>query len=155
MEVVRSQIGGELFYKSENKMDELINYEDFIKGYKEGKFNILIRKSTTHYFVLSKQVEKPMRYAYRFYDVLGNISLIILPIILFLKGYGIVSLTPCIGGLFTKYANDKSAADFIRETMLKNEEFWNLILQNNGAKIIDFNNKQIKPKFSNFFDKNE
>jgi hypothetical protein len=118
-----------------------ISFQEFIEGYRKGVFTVSVRKSTAGNFVLSKFADKHNKPAYLFFHWLEIILLMPLPIILLFMDWH-YAIFPFIGGLIVRGGLKKSAIDFIVQNMLEDQNFCGFILYQDGAKIMDKDNRE-------------
>jgi len=123
-----------------------ITHQEFVEGYKAGKFIVLINKNRAGDFVLSDFADKHNKPAHLFWSWCGIILIIIVPIILLFINwhYSIISF---IVGIIIIGASRKSVADFVLRNMLENESFWEYVLLHKGATIKDEEGNEVASVF--------
>lgn len=126
---------------------KLINYQQFLEGYKSGEFSVLVNKSKAGDFVMSKFGDRHNKPAHLFWTWLGIIMIIPLPIILLIFQGWISALGSFIFGLMINGAARKSASQFVLQNMLESEDFWNYVLLHKGAIIQDKQGNEITSEF--------
>lgn len=114
-----------------------ITHLTFKKEYNSNLLLIYINRKYINEFVTSQIANQNNKRAYIFYKRLSWVIIVLMPIILFLKGLGLVSLSPILVGWFILSANDKSGKEFLIDNMLDDEKFWNYITLNKGAYVVD------------------
>ena len=122
-----------------------ISHSDFVQLYSRGVLTVAINKSKAGDFVLSNHSTTRYRIAHNFWSWLGLLLVIPTAIVLLFFNwvYSVVSFTL---GLVIVSAARKSAAQFVLEQMIDNEEFWNYVLLHKGADIRDRDNEEVYPK---------
>lgn len=120
-----------------------LTHNEFVSDYKLGKLTVFIDKSKAGDFVLSPFADKHNKLAHLFWSWLGIILMIPLPIALLFLTSWIHALGSFILGLTISTAARRSAAEFVLQNMLEDENFWIYVLLHNGAKIMDKNNNKI------------
>lgn len=129
---------------------KLIDYQQFLQGYKTGEFAVLVNKSKAGDFVMSKFGDKHNKPAHLFFTWLGIILIVPLPIILLIFYGWIHAVGSFIIGLMINSAARKSASQFVLQNMLETEDFWDYVLLHKGAII---QNKQGDEITSEFLDR--
>lgn len=127
-----------------------ITYEEFLDGYKNKKITLHISRGMADYLILSKVANKYNKSAYLFWDWIGTILLIPLPIILIFINwpYSIISV---IWGILIKVGANKSLYEFISQNMLDDKAFWAYVLFQKGAIIKDGENNFYYPNYEKYF----
>lgn len=125
----------------------LINYQQFLEGYKTGEITVLVNNSKAGDFVMSKFGDKHNKPAHTFFTWLGIIVMIPLPIILLIFQGWIFALGSFVLGLMINSATRKSASQFVLQNMIENEDFWDYVLLHKGAIIQDKNGNEIGSEF--------
>ena len=125
---------------------DILTHKEFLEGYRSGKLSVLVNKNKAGDFVLSDFADKHNRPAHYFWSWLGIFLLIPIPIILLFVSwkYSVVSF---IFGLLVAFASKKTAAQFVLQNMIDNEDFFEYTLLHKGAKIIDEQGKEVGSKF--------
>ena len=126
---------------------KLINYQQFLQGYRTGEFVVLVNKSKAGDFVMSKFGDKHNKPAHIFFTWLGIIMIVPLPIILLIFQGWIFAVGSFILGLMINSAARKSASQFVLQNMIKGEDFWDYVLLHKGAIIQDKEGNEIESEF--------
>ena len=126
---------------------KLIDYQQFLQGYKTGEFAVLVNKSKAGDFVMSKFGDKHNKPAHIFFTWLGIIMIVPLPIILLIFQGWIFAVGSFILGLMINSAARKSASQFVLQNMIKGEDFWDYVLLHKGAIIQDKEGNEIESEF--------
>ncbi|OGK38370.1 hypothetical protein A3F03_01455 [Candidatus Roizmanbacteria bacterium RIFCSPHIGHO2_12_FULL_41_11] len=126
---------------------KLINYQQFLEGYKTNEFAVLVNKSKAGDFVMSKFGDKYNKPAHLFFTWLGIILIVPLPIILLIFYGWIHAVSSFIIGLMINSAAKKSASQFVLQNMLESEDFWDYVLLHKGAIIQDKQGNEITSEF--------
>ena len=126
---------------------KLIDYQQFLQGYKTGEFAVLVNKSKAGDFVMSKFGDKHNKPAHLFFTWLGIILILPLPIILLIFYGWIHAVGSFIIGLMINSAARKSASQFVLQNMLESEDFWDYVLLHKGAIIQDKQGNEITSEF--------
>ncbi|MFH1182742.1 MAG: hypothetical protein V1690_00575 [Candidatus Moraniibacteriota bacterium] len=128
---------------------KLINYQQFLEGYKTGEVTVSVNKSKAGDFVMSKFGDNYNKPAHIFFTWLGIIMIVPLPIILLIFHSWILALGSFVLGLMINSAARKSASQFVLQNMIENEEFWDYVLFHQGAIIQDKDGNKIESEFLN------
>ena len=116
--------------------EKTITHQQFIEGYKSGRFRILIDKKRVGDFVKTGRKKPISLFWLRISLLVGITSPIILP--LFTKSYyGLIGMIIGFTGFMLANHSRESAGDFVLKNMLTDESFFRHILANNGAVIAD------------------
>lgn len=107
---------------------KLINYQQFLEGYKTGEFTVLLDKSKTGDFVMSKFADKYNKPAHFFWTWLGILLIFPAPIIFWILFGWIHAIGSFVLGVTIRSAAKKSASQFVLQNMLESEDFWRWIL---------------------------
>jgi len=126
---------------------KLIDYQQFLQGYKTGEFAVLINKSKAGDFVMSKFGDKHNKPAHLFFTWLGIIMIIPFPIILVIFQGWISAIGSFVFGLMINSAVRKSASQFVLQNMIESEDFWDYVLFHKGAIIQDKEGNEIGSEF--------
>jgi len=125
----------------------IINYQQFLKGYRTGEFSVLVNKQKAGDFVMSKFADKHNKPAHLFWTWL-SIFLLFPASIIFLILFGwIYAVGSFILGLTIRSAAGKSASQFVLQNMLENEDFCGWVLMHKGAIIQDKEGNDISLDF--------
>jgi len=116
---------------------KLIDYQQFLQGYKTGEFTVLVNQATAGDFVMSKFGDKHNKPAHIFWTLLGVILTFLLPIILLVFQNWIYAIASFVLGLSIRSAARKSERQFVLQNMMESEDFWDYILLHKGAEIKD------------------
>ena len=127
-----------------------ITYEEFIEGYNQKKFTVLVNKNKAGDFVLCDFANKHYKPAHLFWSWTGIILTLFLPILLLFIASWIYVVGSFISGIIIINSARKSAVSFVLRNMLENESFWEYILMHKGARIIDENGDEIFSASFNF-----
>lgn len=125
---------------------KLIDYQQFLQGYKTGEFAVLVNSSKAGDFVMSKFDDKHSKPAHLFWTWLGILLIFPSPIIFWILLGWIYALGSFILGLMINKAARKSAVQFVLQNMIENEDFWDYILLHKGAIIQDKDGNEIVSK---------
>lgn len=114
----------------------MITHNDFVNGYKSGKYLVYVDKNKAGDFVMSKPADKYNKPAHLFWTWVGILMTFPLPIIfLFISWkYSIVSF---ILGLIVSSSSKKSDGQFVMKNMIDDKNFWEYVLMYKGVKIED------------------
>lgn len=120
-----------------------LTHNEFVERYKAGDFTVHVNKWKAGDFILSEYADKHYKPAHLFWSWTGIILAIPLPIALLFFTSWKYSLCSFFLGFLIVGASRKSAAQFVLQNMLEDEDFWNYVLLHGGAKIRDENNNEI------------
>jgi len=126
---------------------KLINYQQFLEGYKTGEITVLVNNSKAGDFVMSKFGDKHNKPAHLFFTWLGIIMIIPFPIILVIFQGWISAIGSFVFGLMINSAVRKSASQFVLQNMIESEDFWDYVLFHKGAIIQDKEGNEIGSEF--------
>lgn len=126
---------------------KLINYQQFLEGYKTGEFTVLVDKSKAGDFVMSKFGDKHNKPAHLFWTWLGILLIFPAPIIFWILFGWVYAVGSFILGLTISSAARKSALQFVLQNMIENEDFWDYVLLHKGAIIQDKKGNEIGSEF--------
>ncbi|MEK7597283.1 MAG: hypothetical protein AAB441_01405 [Patescibacteria group bacterium] len=126
---------------------KLINYQQFLEGYKTGEITVLVNNSKAGDFVMSNFGDKHNKSAHLFWTWLGILLIFPSPIIFWVLFGWVYALGSFILGLMINKVARKSASQFVLQNMIKSEDFWDYILLHKGAIIQDKEGNEIGSKF--------
>lgn len=126
---------------------KLINYQQFLEGYKAGEVTVLVNKSKAGDFVMSKFGDKHNKPAHLFFTWLGILLIFPSPIVFWILFGWIYALGSFLLGLMINKAARKSASQFVLQNMIEGEDFWDYVLLHKGAIIQDKEGNEIESEF--------
>jgi hypothetical protein len=119
-----------------------ISHSDFVQLYNKGVLTVAINKSKAGDFVLSEHSDTRYKIAHNFWSWLGLLLVVPAAAVLLFFNW-VYAVASFISGLIIVSAARKSAAQFVLEQMIDNEDFWNYVLLHKGANIRDKDNEEI------------
>ena len=125
-----------------------IDHSDFVQSYKNGSLSIKVDQSKAGNFILSQYSKPQYKLAHNIWSWLGILLTVPVAIALLFVNwlYAIVSF---VAGIIIVSAARKSAAQFVVEQMIDNEDFWNYVLLHKGAKIQDNKGEDVSSEWLN------
>ena len=106
----------------------IIPFEEFVDGYKAGKFSMRVNPAAISSLVRSPQMNKSRRLAYKLYLYIAIGLFCSSAYLIFLHWfYAVIAI---FAGMIILSANKKSAIDFITERVIENEEFFHFCFSN-------------------------
>lgn len=126
---------------------KLINYQQFLEGYKTSEITVLVNNSKAGDFVMSKFGDKHNKPAHLFWTWLGILLIFPAPIIFWILLGWVHALGSFVLGLMISAAARRSASQFVLQNMIENEDFWNYVLLHKGAIIQDKERNEIGSEF--------
>jgi len=126
---------------------KLINYQQFLEGYKTGEITVLVNNSKAGDFVMSKFGDKHNKPAHLFWTWLGILLIFPAPIIFWVQFGWVHALGSFVLGLMLSAAARKSASQFVLQNMIESEDFWDYVLLHKGAIIQDEKGNEIGSEF--------
>jgi hypothetical protein len=117
-------------------MEKTITHQEFIDGYKAGKFNVLVNKNKAGNFVLSNFADQHNKPAHLFWSWGGILLSFPLPIIFIFINWKF-SVLFFIVGLIIISTSRKTASQFVLQNMIEDAIFFDYVLLHGGAKIVD------------------
>jgi len=126
---------------------KLVNYQQFLDGYKAGDIMVLVNKSKAGDFAMSEFADKGNKRAHQLWTWAGLAMLIPIPIILLIFQGWIYAVGSFILGLIINNAARRSAEQFILRNMVESENFWDYVLMHGGAIMRDAQDNEIASEF--------
>lgn len=131
---------------------KIVNYQQFLEGYKAGEIMVLVNKSKAGDFAMSEFANKQNKSAHQLWTWAGLVVLIPMPIILLIFQGWVYAIGSFILGLVINSAARRSAEQFVLQNMIESEDFWDYALMHGGAVMRDAQGNEIA---SGFLDKME
>lgn len=124
-----------------------ISYQQFLEGYNAGELAVIVDRFKAGNFVLSEHADKKNKAAHLFWTWLGIIMVVPIPIVLIISHKWIFAICAFLLGLIITNAARKSAARFVLQNMLENENYWDYVLLHKGARIQDNEGNEVTSEF--------
>ncbi|MBU0708452.1 response regulator [Patescibacteria group bacterium] len=123
-----------------------VSHREFVEGYSAGIFEVLVNRQKAGDFVLSRFGRTEQKLAHYFWGGFGIIMLSLVPLILLFIRWSLAPICFFIGCLIIS-ATRKSAAGFVVQNMLEDEDFWDFVLLHGGASVKDNEGREIVSEF--------